>query len=118
MAIITWLMPVTHQQARMFWLPIMVSDTTLPNGAELNKDEQFSISVQSPLIQSFRPHTKEEPLNLWHTSTHNVIEWIFGVLKHKFQILLITPEYSLEIQAHILAAIHNFICHHELGEDE
>ena len=38
-----------------------------------------------------------------------------------FWILLIAPEYSLEIQACIpaaLAAIHNFICHHEPGEDE
>ena len=50
-----------------------------------------------------------------------MIEWIFGVLKHKFWILLIAPEYSLDIQAHIpaaLAAILNFICHYEPGEDE
>ena len=64
---------------------------------------------------------KEELFNLRHASACNVIEWIFGVLKHKFWILLIAPEYSLEIQAHIpaaLAAIHNFIHHHEPGEDE
>ena len=42
-------------------------------------------------------------------------------MKCKFQILLITPEYSLDIQACIpasLAAVHNFICHHKPGEDE
>ena len=64
---------------------------------------------------------KEEPFNLWHASARNVIEQIFGVLKRRFWILLITPEYSLEIQAHIpaaLATVHNFICHHEPGEDE
>ena len=47
--------------------------------------------------------------------------WSNGFLKHKFQILLIAPEYSLEIQAHIpaaLAAVHNFIHHHKPGEDE
>ena len=50
-----------------------------------------------------------------------MIEWIFGILKHKFRILLIPPEYSLEIQACIpaaLATVYNFICHHEPGEDE
>ena len=46
---------------------------------------------------------------------------IFGVLKHKFWILLITPKYSLEIQACIpatLVIVHNFICYHEPGEDK
>ena len=50
-----------------------------------------------------------------------MIEWNFGVLKHKFHILLIAPEYSLEIQARIpaaLATVHNFIRYHEPGEDE
>ena len=64
---------------------------------------------------------KEELFNIQHTSAHNVIEWILGVLKHKFQILLITHEYSLEIQACVpaaLATVHNFIHHHEPGEDE
>ena len=114
-------MPVTHQQARMSWLPIMVSNTILPNRAKLNKSGWFTTYVQSPWIQSFRPCMKEELFNLQHTSACNVIKHIFGVLKHKFWILLIDPEYSLEIQAHIpavLAAVHNFICHHEPGEDE
>ena len=49
----------------------------------------------------------------------NVIEHIFGVLKWPFQILLIAPEYDLEIQAQIpaaLCAIHNFIQKHDLDE--
>ena len=49
----------------------------------------------------------------------NVIECIFGVLKWCFQILLIAPEYDLEVQARIpaaLCAIHNFIQEHDLDE--
>ena len=64
---------------------------------------------------------KEELFNLQHTSACNVIRQIFGVLKCKFWILLITPKYRLEIQAHIpttLATVHNYICHHAPGEDE
>ena len=53
--------------------------------------------------------------NLHHSSAHNAIEHIFGVLKQQFQILLLAPEYSLEVQARIpaaLSAIHNFISIH------
>lgn len=51
-----------------------------------------------------------------HAQARNVIEHIFGVLKRRFRILLIGPEYSMEIQAQIpaaLCAIHNFIRIHE-----
>jgi hypothetical protein len=63
-----------------------------------------------------RPKNKEELFNLRHSSARNVIERIFGVLKRCFRVLLLTPEYSLEIQARIpaaLCAIHNFICIHD-----
>jgi hypothetical protein len=42
------------------------------------------------------------------------------VLKRRFRILLLAPEYSLQIQARIpaaLCAIHNFICIHDPAED-
>ncbi|KAI0246948.1 hypothetical protein BJV78DRAFT_1101525, partial [Lactifluus subvellereus] len=48
-----------------------------------------------------------------HSSAHNAIEQIFGILKRRFMILTHPPEYSMAVQAHIppgLAAIHNFIC--------
>lgn len=48
-----------------------------------------------------------------------MIERIFGVLKRRYRILLLAPEYSLEIQARIpsaLAAIHNFIRLHDPKE--
>jgi hypothetical protein len=51
----------------------------------------------------------------------NIIEHIFGVLKQRFRILLIAPEYDLEVQAQIsvaLCAIHNFIQEHDLDEGE
>jgi hypothetical protein len=49
----------------------------------------------------------------------NVIERIFGVLKHRFRILILSPKYNLRVQAQIpaaLCAIHNFIRLHDLDE--
>ena len=68
----------------------------------------------------YRPRNKEELFNLRHASARNVIERIFGVLKHRFRILLLAPEYSVHIQARIpaaLCAIHNFIIIHDPAED-
>jgi hypothetical protein len=60
--------------------------------------------------------------NLRHASARNVIERIFGVLKRRFRILLLAPEYNLKTQARIPAAlcsIHNFIrTHDQLDKDE
>ena len=49
-----------------------------------------------------------------------MIERIFGVLKRRFRILFLAPEYNLQIQARIpaaLCAIHNFISVHDPAED-
>lgn len=70
---------------------------------------------------NYRPVNKEELFNLRHSSARNVIERIFGVLKRRFRILLLAPEYNLEIQARIPAAlcsIHNFIRTHGNQPDE
>ncbi|KIK29881.1 hypothetical protein PISMIDRAFT_88327, partial [Pisolithus microcarpus 441] len=47
-----------------------------------------------------------------HASARNVIECIIGVLKRRFRILTVPPEYSMRVQARIppaLACIHNII---------
>jgi DDE superfamily endonuclease len=67
----------------------------------------------------YRPHNKDELFNLRHASARNIIECIFGVLKHRFHTLHIAPEYNLDIQAQIptaLCAIHNFITEHDTQE--
>ena len=59
---------------------------------------------------------KEELYNLQHAQAHNVVEWIFGVLKKWWDILNQLPQYDMSIQAHIsagLAAIHNLIVDHD-----
>jgi DDE superfamily endonuclease len=65
--------------------------------------------------RNLRLQNKEELFNLRHSSARNAIKHIFGVLKCRFRILLLAPEYSLEVQARIPAAlsvIHNFISIH------
>ncbi|KAH7917939.1 hypothetical protein BV22DRAFT_1025469 [Leucogyrophana mollusca] len=62
-----------------------------------------------------RPANKEELLNLRHVSACNVIKCIFGVLKRHLRILLLAPEYGLDIQGRVpaaLCAIHNFLRHY------
>jgi hypothetical protein len=61
---------------------------------------------------NLRPQNPKELYNLRHAQARNVIERIFGVLKRRFRILLLAPEYRYDIQARIpasLSAIHNFI---------
>ena len=68
----------------------------------------------------YRPQNKEL-FNLCHASVCNVIEHIFGVLKHRFCILLLAPEYNMNIQAQIptaLCAIRNFIHMHDPKETD
>ena len=72
--------------------------------------------VDSPdlriLLMVSRPQTREELFNLWHAALRNIIERIFGVVKHRFRVLQIPPEYNMHIQARLplaLCTIHNFI---------
>lgn len=71
-------------------------------------------------IYSTRPKTKEELFNLRHATLRNVIERIFGVLKRRFRILLLAPEYKMDIQSRLpaaLCALHNFIRTHDSDDD-
>jgi hypothetical protein len=75
--------------------------------------------TRKKLYINCRPKNKEELFNLRHSSARNVIERIFGVLKRRFRVLLLAPEYSMDIQARIPAAlctIHNFISIHDPTE--
>lgn len=59
-----------------------------------------------------RPATKEELFNLRHACARNIIERIFGVLKKRFRILIIPPDYDMDLQSRLppaLASLHNFI---------
>ena len=61
---------------------------------------------------NYSPATPEELFNLRHASARNVIERLFGVIKRRFKILIIPPEYSMDVQARVfpaLTAIHNYI---------
>ena len=68
----------------------------------------------------FRPANREELFNLCHALARNVIECIFGVIKRHFHILLLPPEYSIEVQAFIpivLCVLHNIITSHNKPEN-
>ena len=65
------------------------------------------------------PRTPEELFNLRHASARNVVERIFGILKRRFRILYLPPEYNMSVQSRIpsaLAALHNFIRHYDPEE--
>ena len=67
-----------------------------------------------------RPANREELFNLHHALARNVIERIFGVIKCRFHILLLPPEYSIEVQAFIpvaLCILHNIITSHNEPEN-
>ena len=60
----------------------------------------------------YRPQSKEELFNLRHAQARNVIERIFGVIKKRWTVLVLAPQYDLKLQAQLvsaLCALHNFI---------
>jgi hypothetical protein len=63
-----------------------------------------------------RPANFKELYNLRHASARNVVERIFGVVKHRWSILTRAPHYDMKVQAKIpsaLVALHNFILEHD-----
>jgi hypothetical protein len=66
-----------------------------------------------------RPKTPEELFNLRHAQARNIVERIFGILKRRWALFNRAPEYPIQTQAMLVAAIaalHNFIRIHD-GED-
>lgn len=88
----------------------------LQSGGVHRSGKSFNFGCYPAVYCQCRPANKEELFNLRHASARNVIERIFGVLKRRFRILVIPPEYDLQIQTHIppaLCALHNFIRRHD-----
>jgi hypothetical protein len=80
----------------------------------------FFITRLLQIHKCYSPQNKEELFNLRHAQARNVIERIFGVLKKRFRILRIGPEYNMTVQAQIpaaLCALHNFIRIHDSQEE-
>lgn len=76
---------------------------------------------QHLIYASVSPANKEELFNLRHASARNVVERIFGILKRRFRILILPPEYDMGIQVRVpaaLCALHNFIRRHDPSDVE
>jgi hypothetical protein len=76
----------------------------------------FTFYRSNIYIVAPRPRNRKELFNLRHAMLRNVVERIFGVVKRRFRILLLPPEYSMEIQARIppaLCLVHNIIRVHD-----
>jgi hypothetical protein len=109
--------------ARNCWFLTVVSDIIYKNGeGPVCGNVIFIITYYGMLIAyTYRPRNPQELFNLRHAQARNVIERIFGVLKRRFRILLLGPEYQYSVQAQIpaaLCAIHNFIRIHNPGEED
>ena len=94
----------------------MVSGIILQSGEDLECSKIKLSFFFSMLNSQARPKDKYELFNLRHAQARNVIEQIFGVLKRRFRILLLAPEYNTEIQSRIpatLVALYNFIRTHD-----
>lgn len=66
-----------------------------------------------------RPSDYKELFNLRHAQARNVIERVFGVVKRRFRIMGIGPEYNLDTQTLLISAVcvlHNFIRIHDPGD--
>ena len=65
------------------------------------------------------PQNPRELFNLRHAALRNIIERIFGVMKHRWRLLQFPAEYNMDIQACIptaLCALHNFMRRYDPDE--
>jgi hypothetical protein len=77
--------------------------------------------LREQALSKLQPANAEELFNLRHSQMRNIIERIFGVLKHRFQILAKSLQYSVDDQAKIiyaLTALHNFIRRRMRGQED
>lgn len=77
----------------------------------------FNLGYNLLVLMSFhRPSNHRELFNLRHAMLRNVIERIFGVLKNRFNILVLPPHYKMDVQVRIpvaLCLVHNVIRVHD-----
>lgn len=99
------------------WCHIMEYTTISRNGVLFKFSEMI---CQHSLYKAYshydRPKNHHELFNLCHAQAQNVIEQIFGIVKHCFQLLVAAPEYNLCTQAQrvpALLVLHNFILIHD-----
>jgi hypothetical protein len=96
------------------------SDITSRSGAELIYGLFCCWYCILAIINQFcRPKNYRELFNLRHAQARNVIERIFGVVKRRFRLLVVAPEYDLATQAKMVPAIcvlHNFIRIHDMDD--
>jgi hypothetical protein len=60
----------------------------------------------------YRPENEKEIFNLRHSTLRNVVERVIGILKRRWKILRLAPEYSMGVQVDLvlaLTAVHNYI---------
>lgn len=108
-------------QGPVYLFPTETLATIWLNGAAQICGKLFPHSFPHSQLIFNRPANKEELFNLRHASARNAVERIFGVLKRRFRILSIPPEYNLQVQATVpvaLAAIHNFIQYHSDSDQD
>ena len=80
-----------------------------------------SSSICIVIHYTSRSVNAQELYNLQHAELHSIVKCIIGILKHCFRILTTPPQYDMNIQAYILAAlayIHNIICMYDSLELE
>ena len=76
---------------------------------------QSQSSVLIPLVHSsllYSPENHQELFNLRHSSLHNAIERIFGILKNRFKMLTQQLEFPFPVQVKLVKALcclHNII---------
>ena len=101
------------------WCHIAENDITSRNGAE-STFGLFSCCYVLLIAHEYcRPKNYKELFNLRHSQARNVVKRIFGVVKRRFRLLVVAPEYDLATQAKMVPAIcvlHNFIRIHDVDD--
>ena len=94
--------------------------TTFKSGAKHHNGLVFCLHYCGIRLTAIdRPSDYKKLFNLRHAQAQNVIEHVFGVVKRRFWIMGIGPEYNLDMQTLLISAVcvlHNFIRIHNPGD--